>query len=77
MADFLDEIFKDMNELDDSIPEDKDCKKCPHANDGVSRGMMSPCFDFCQGHGLASIDLGEEQEKIGEEGRPGREDITI
>lgn len=62
MNDF-DKILQDMEELDNNIPEDKDCKKCPYSNDGVSQGMCSPCFDFCQGNGIGSIYLGEEIEK--------------
>ena len=67
MGDFFDKVFKDIKEIEDNIPEDKDCKKCPYSKDGESLGMMSPCFDFCQGHGICSIDLGEKINKWREE----------
>jgi len=41
------ELLNQANEMYDSIPEDKDCKKCPHSSNGHSQGMMSPCFDYC------------------------------
>ena len=64
MGDYLDEILKDMDKMDEAIPEDKDCTKCNFAVDGHTRGMISPCFDYCMGHGLAAISLGEENDAL-------------
>jgi len=63
----IDDILQDMKDIDDNIPEDKDCKKCSYSENGVSRGMVTPCFDFCQGLGLGGIYLGDEHEKQFEE----------
>ena len=35
----------------EDIPEDKDCKKCPYAYEGQCQGMVTPCFDICEGCG--------------------------
>jgi len=39
--------LKAVKEVEDKIPEDKDCKKCPYASNGQSLGISSPCFDIC------------------------------
>ena len=43
----MDKILDECANAYNDIPEDKDCKKCPHAFKGQSQGMVTPCFDFC------------------------------
>ena len=50
MAMTPEELVADMERFNaqwDDIPDDKDCKNCPHATEGQCSGMVTPCFDIC------------------------------
>jgi hypothetical protein len=58
----FDEFMKQAQEIEDKIPEDKDCKKCPYSENGQSLGMVTPCFDYCAGFGLGGLSIEEYDE---------------
>jgi len=59
---FFRKIFADIEGMMNSIPEDKDCKKCIHASNGHSRGMVTPCFDYCEGENGGGIYIPGQEE---------------
>jgi hypothetical protein len=41
--------LREFSTIFSQIPKDKDCKKCPYSQNGSGRGMVTPCFDICEG----------------------------
>ena len=59
------DMMDGIQEIMDQIPEDKDCKKCPHSNDGHWPGMVTPCFDLCAEQFGGSDEEPEEDKPCG------------